>query len=145
MELFDVVNAIFHKTKWKEVPRTDKDRYFFMINRFLSIGLPRQASMFNIKHIPKEHVLDYWNRQLSRLYNKIPDWIYTKGQKASKNEINETKIDAEIVKLYCEFNKCSQEEFKMILKYAPKMLEEELPMYTQLLKSRKNIQSTNEE
>jgi hypothetical protein len=116
-----------------------------MINRFLSIGLPRQASMFNIKHIPKEHVLDYWNRQLSRLYNKIPDWIYTKGQKASKNEINETKIDAEIVKLYCEFNKCSQEEFKMILKYAPKMLEEELPMYTQLLKSRKNIQSTNEE
>lgn len=145
MELFDVVNAIFHKTKWKEVPRTDKDRYFFMINRFLSIGLPRQASMFNIKHIPKEHVLDYWNRQLSRLYNKIPDWIYTKGQKASKNEINETKIDAEIVKLYCEFNKCSQEEFKMILKYAHKMLEEELPMYNQLLKSRKNIQSTNEE
>jgi hypothetical protein len=144
MELFDVVNAIFHKTKWKEVARTDKDRYFFMINRFISIGVPKQASMFNIKHIPKEHVLDYWNRQLSRLYNKIPDWIYTKGQKASKNEKNDVNIDIEIIKLYCEYNKCSQEEFNMIQKFAPQILEQEIPMYSQLLKSKKNLQTNNE-
>ncbi len=144
MELFDVVNAIFHKTKWKEVSRTDKDRYFFMVNRFISIGLPKQASMFNIKHIPKEHVLDYWNKQLSRLYSKIPDWIYTKGQKASKKENAETNIDDEIIKLYCEYNECSREDFSMILKFAPDALEEELSMYSHLLKSKKNLQTTNE-
>ena len=64
MELFDVVKAVFSKTEWQNVSRIDKERYFFMVNRFMSIGLPKQASMFNIKHIPKEHVLDYWNRQV---------------------------------------------------------------------------------
>lgn len=137
MELFDVVKAIFSKTDWKKVSRYDKDRNFFMINRFISIGLPKQASMFNSKNIPKEHVLDYWNRQLSRIYNTIPQWIFTKGQKASKQENDKFKVDIELKKLFCEYNKCSFEEFDMLTQFSPKELQIELEMFNNILKAKK--------
>lgn len=143
MELFDVVNAVFSKTEWKKVSRTDKDKFFFMVNRFMSIGLPKQASMFNLKHIPKEHVLDYWNRQLSKLYNGIPNWIYTKGQKSSKEEaIDKMKVEPELMKFFCEKNKCSFSDFKLLLEINPKELQEELNTLNQVLKAR-NSKSNN--
>lgn len=138
MELFDVVKAIFSKTEWKKVSRYDKDRNFFMINRFISIGLPKQASMFNSKNIPKEHVLDYWNRQLSRLYSTIPSWIFTKGQRAAKQENEKINIDPELKKLFCEYNKCSHSEFDLLIKISPKDVELELDMYKRILKARRN-------
>ena len=138
MELFDVVNSIFSKTEWKKVSRYDKDRNFFMINRFISIGLPKQASMFNSKHIPKEHVLDYWNRQLSRLYSTIPSWIFTKGQKASKAENEKIKVDPQLKKLFCEYNKCSIQDFELLLSISQKDFENELEMYKNILKARKS-------
>lgn len=137
MELFDVVKAIFSKTDWKKVSRYDKDRNFFMLNRFISIGLPKQASMFNNKNIPKEHVLDYWNRQLSRLYSTIPQWIYTKGQKASKEENEKFKVDIELKRLFCEYNKCSFDEFDMLTQLSPKELQIELEMFNNILKAKK--------
>lgn len=138
MELFDVVKSIFSKTDWNNVSRYDKDRSFFMINRFISIGLPKQASMFNIKHIPKEHVLDYWNRQLSRLYSTIPSWIFTKGQKSTKAENEKLNVDPEVKKLFCEYNKCSFQEFDLLITIAQKEVEEELEMYSKILKARKS-------
>lgn len=137
MELFDVVKAIFSKKDWKEVSRIDKDRYFFMINRFISIGHPKQASIFNLRTIPKEHVLDYWNRQLSKLYNNIPSWIYTKGVNSSKAEAK-IKYDDDLIKMFCEHNKCSNAEYELILSISPKEVGEEMDMYYLMLKAKKN-------
>jgi hypothetical protein len=137
MELFDVVNSIFSKTEWKKVSRYDKDRNFFMVNRFMSIGLPKQASMFNKKHIPKEHVLDYWNRTLSRLYSTIPAWIFTKGQAASQKEKDLIEVDIELKKIFCEYNKCSFKDFDLLCNITPIEIEEELKMYKKILQSRK--------
>jgi hypothetical protein len=144
MELFDVVNAIFSKPDWKKVSRYDKDRNFFMINRFISIGLPRQASMFNSKFIPKEHVLDYWNRQLSKLYNGIPEWIFTKGEKASKNENEKFKVDLDLKKIFCEYTKCSFQEFDLLVSIDQKGVEKELEMYKNILKARKDSKFSEE-
>ncbi len=144
MELFDVVKAVFSKSEWKNVSRYDKDRNFFMINRFISIGLPKQASMFNSKYIPKEHVLDYWNRQLSKLYSTIPQWIFTKGQKASKEENEKFKVDLDLKKLFCEYNKCSFEEFDLLAKINQKDLEKELEMYKNMLKAKKESKFSEE-
>jgi hypothetical protein len=144
MELFDVVNAIFSKSDWKKVSRYDKDRNFFMINRFISIGLPRQASMFNSKFIPKEHVLDYWNRQLSKLYNGIPEWIFTKGEKASKDENEKFKVDLDLKKIFCEYTKCSFQEFDLLVSIDQKGVEKELEMYKNILKARKDSKFSEE-
>jgi hypothetical protein len=144
MELFDVVNAVFSKTEWKKVSRIDKEKYFFMVNRFMSIGLPKQASMFNIKHIPKSHVLDYWNRQLAKLYSRIPSWIYTKGEKASKEEKNKIKVDYDLMRFFCEKNECSISEFNLLLEINPKELQIELDMLEQVLKAR-NSRTSNKD
>jgi hypothetical protein len=138
MELFDVVNSLFSKTEWKKVSRYDKDRNFFMINRFISIGLPKQASMFNSKYIPKEHVLDYWNRTLSRLYSTIPSWIFTKGQKKAKKENDIIHVDIELKKIFCEYNKCSFKDFDLLCNISQHEIEEELEMYKKILQSRKS-------
>lgn len=144
MELFDVVKAVFSKTEWQNVSRIDKERYFFMVNRFMSIGLPKQASMFNIKHIPKEHVLDYWNRQLSKLYSRIPNWIYTKGEKASKEEKTKVKIDYDLIRFFCEHNKCSISDFNLLLEIDPPELQEELRQLEQILKAKHSKNSNKE-
>ena len=144
MELFDVVKAVFSKTEWQNVSRIDKERYFFMVNRFMSIGLPKQASMFNIKHIPKEHVLDYWNRQLSKLYSRIPNWIYTKGEKASKEEKSKVKIDYDLIRFFCEHNKCSTSDFNLLLEIDPPELQEELRQLEQILKAKHSKNSNKE-
>lgn len=135
MELFDVVKAIFSKRDWKEVSRSDKDRYFFMLNRFISIAHPKQSSMFNIRMIPKEHVLDYWNRQLTKLYNNVPSWIYTKGVKSTKSE-EKVKYDENLIKLFCEYNKCSRAEFELLLSISPEELKKDMEMYYLVLKAR---------
>jgi hypothetical protein len=115
-----------------------------MINRFISIGLPRQASMFNSKFIPKEHVLDYWNRQLSKLYNGIPEWIFTKGEKASKDENEKFKVDLDLKKIFCEYTKCSFQEFDLLVSIDQKGVEKELEMYKNILKARKDSKFSEE-
>ena len=142
MELFDVVKSIFSKKDWKKVSRIDKDKYFFMINRFISIGHPKQASIFNLRMISKEHVLDYWKRQLSKLYSTIPSWIYTKGVNSSKSEIK-IKYDDDLVKIFCEYNKCSKAEYELILSIHPKEVEKEMDMYCLMLKAKKNNNIVN--
>ena len=142
MELFDVVKSIFSKKDWKKVSRIDKDKYFFMINRFISIGHPKQAYIFNLRMISKEHVLDYWNRQLSKLYSTIPSWIYTKGVNSSKSEIK-IKYDDDLVKIFCEYNKCSKAEYELILSIHPKEVEKEMDMYCLMLKAKKNNNIVN--
>lgn len=140
MELFDVVNAIFSKEKWKEVSRIDKDKYFFMVNRFISIAHPKQASVFNLRTISKEHVLNYWNRQLSKLYKGIPNWVYTKGVGSSKSE-SKIKFDDDVVKMFCEYNKCSRAEFELVYSISQKEVEKEMDMYYLMIKAKnqKNI------
>ncbi len=127
MELFEVVNALFSKTAWESVSRIDKDRYFFMINRFMSINFPRQASMFNLKKIPKDAVLDYWHITMTRLYTRIPSWVYTKGQKAAAKEKDSGfKIEPDLLSFYCSFYQCTKNDVKMMMKFCPDILEADL-------------------
>lgn len=146
MELFEVVKALFSKDQWSKVSRVEKDRYFFMINRFMSINYPRQASMFNLRQIPKVHVLDYWHRQLSKIYNQIPNWVYTKGQTSAKEEKEGNwKIDPELAKTFCERNRCSMEELNLLKTIAPEELKGELHELEMLLKSRKEKKQATKE
>jgi hypothetical protein len=76
---------------------------------------------------------------LSRIYSGIPNWIYTKGEKSSKENLNDAlKVDAELIKFFCEKNECSVDEFKLLLEISPKDLKQELDMLEQILKSRKS-------
>lgn len=139
MELFDFVKALFSKNDWEKVSKIDKEKYFFIVNRFMCINFPRQASMFNIKHIPKIYVMDYWHTTLSKLYNTVPSWVYTKGQKSSKaDKEKDLSISDELVDLFCSKNQCSKSDLELLSQLYPDSLQPELEELELVLKSLKS-------
>ena len=54
----------------------------------MSINFPLQAQAFNHIKISQAETIDYWQGQLSKLYSRSPDWMYTKTGKKAKKKIS---------------------------------------------------------
>lgn len=103
-KLFDFVDVLFTRpAKYSEIPDYDKAKHFFMVNRFMSIANPVVADKFNHLRISQAKVLDYWHSQMTRIYNTVPPWMYTKT-KSDKSKDTETVKwpENETVKVYLE-------------------------------------------
>ena len=60
-ELIDVVKAITNKRhQWIDISESDKEKFFFIINRMLSRLYPEMAQNLNNKNIEKSIQLDIW-------------------------------------------------------------------------------------
>ena len=81
--LFDYIKLVFSKNEkdWKELSNTDKSRNFFMLNRFMAIKYPYQASHLCHYKIDPIAVSDYWHRIMSSQFSSTPNWIYAKTVK----------------------------------------------------------------
>ena len=88
MELFDFIKTLFKTTEYNKLKPYEKSKYFFMINRFMSINFPLQAQAFNHIKISQAETIDYWQGQLSKLYSRSPDWMSTKTGKKAKKKIS---------------------------------------------------------
>ena len=122
MELFDIVKTIFKADKeWDKVSRNDKVRNFFMLNRIMSIQFPSQANQFNHTKIMPRPVADWWHSTLSRHYNKMPNWIFTKTKKGvSKKETTDLKeADPEVEKFIRERFNVSKRELSDLKNFYP--------------------------
>jgi len=87
MELFEFVKILFEKPEeYKKLKQHEKAKFFFMVSRFCSINFPIQANMFNHIKISQAETLDYWHDNLTRLFKKVPHWIYVKTKGNSKKE-----------------------------------------------------------
>ena len=53
------------------------------------------------------------------------------------------KYDDDLVKIFCEYNKCSKAEYELILSIHPKEVEKEMDMYCLMLKAKKNNNIVN--
>lgn len=103
MELFDIIKTIFKSdSEWNKVSNSDKNRNYFMINRIMAIHFPIQADQFNRLKINPYPVVDWWHRTLSKSYNRVPTWIYTKTNKPKviKKVVNKTFEDFEEVEFF---------------------------------------------
>lgn len=88
MELFDFIKILFRPDEYAKLKQHEKSKYYFMLNRFMSINFPLQAQAFNHLKVSQAEAVDYWQGQLSKLYSRSPDWMYTKtGKKANKKKI----------------------------------------------------------
>lgn len=122
MELFDVIKKLFEpESSFKEVTDTEKRKYFFMINRILSIQYPHIANQFNHTRIDPVSTVNWWNSNLRGLYKTYPKWIFTSTKKA-KAEIN-IKIDPIILKLLSEKFQFSKKDIIQCYKFWPKEME----------------------
>lgn len=87
MELFDFIRVLFERpAEYAKLSRYEKSKHFFMTNRFMSISYPQVASAFNHIRIPQPEVMDYWHTSLTKIFQKVPGWIYVKTSKKGKKE-----------------------------------------------------------
>ena len=123
MELFDIIKTIFKSdTEWNKVSNSDKIRNYFMINRIMSINFPIQADQFNRNKISPYPVADWWHRTLSKNYNRVPEWIYTKTNKPKKNKPdNKIKLEGfdDIERWICERFQVSKRELNDLKNFYP--------------------------
>ena len=84
-DLFGFINTMFSKpAEFKKTKMHDRAKHFFMINRFMAIKHPVQASYFNNLKINPGQVVTYWQESLSKVYNRTPGWMYVKTAKAKE-------------------------------------------------------------
>lgn len=131
-ELIDVANAIFKdKNKWKDISDDDKEKFFFIFNRYFSKKYPDKSQLLNDKLINKVAALDTW--YLFMLNIPYPKWFWSKSESSKiKPEISED----EITQLMFELD-LKKEDIEILIKYYPKLIKEELKYYKDAKKPNK--------
>lgn len=83
-DLTEIVNSLFNKRdNWKSISNEDKEKNFFIINRFLSKNWPKHSQELNKKEMDKSVALDLW---FIFLKNKpYPKNFWHKGKLAKSN------------------------------------------------------------
>lgn len=136
IKLFDLIKIIFEKPKeWYKITNQDKRGNFFMINRFMAIKYPVEANQFNHIKITPDKSIDVWQSLMSRVYSKVPGWIFTKTKAVAvdKKKVSTYEPSEEVIKFYLERNKASMRDYND----AKKLMKETL--YIELEKIEKNL------
>jgi hypothetical protein len=124
MELFDIIKRIFDKKKplWDEIPKNDKIRNFFMVNRIMSINFPVQANQFNKLKITPNQVVDWWHDTLSTRFTKAPSWVYTQTKKSGSkksDKSSQTHNFEEVERFISQKMEISMKDLKQLKTFYP--------------------------
>jgi hypothetical protein len=143
IQLFDYIKLVFSKDEktWKALKNTDKTRNFFMLNRFISIQFPVQASFLSHYKIDPVAVSDYWHRTLSSKFTSTPKWIYAKTKKKADKEKDLNLPSNEMIKWYCEKNEMSRRDFDENVKFFGDSFLTELRSLEKIMKSQGALES----
>lgn len=114
IQLFDYTKLIFTATEkqWQEVKDTDKNRNFFMLNRFLSIKYPLQVSLLSHFRINSASTSNYWHSMLKRLYKSQPSWIFAKTKKKATEDKKKNLPSESMIKWWCQKHEMSRRDFE---------------------------------
>jgi hypothetical protein len=87
-ELIDVANAMFtNKRNWTNITDEDKEKFFFIFNRYFSKKYPDMSQLLNLKLIDKVSALNLWYGFM--LDKPFPKWFWSKSEKGEKLEVSE--------------------------------------------------------
>lgn len=79
-ELIDVANAMFkNKRDWVNITDEDKEKFFFIFNRYFSKMYPEKSQLLNLKNINKVSSMDLWYYFM--LKKPYPKWFWSKSTK----------------------------------------------------------------
>ena len=79
-ELIDVANAMFkNKRDWVNITDEDKEKFFFIFNRYFSKMYPEKSQLLNLKNIDKVSSMDLWYYYM--LNKPYPRWFWSKSEK----------------------------------------------------------------
>jgi hypothetical protein len=85
-ELIDVANAMFkNKREWGNITEEDKNKFFFIFNRYFCKKFPEKSQLLNLKNIDKATALDIWYYFM--LKQPYPKWFWSKSEIKSEKPI----------------------------------------------------------
>lgn len=126
--LFDIIKYLFtDSNKLNSVPTTILLKNAFMINRYMSIMYPQQANILQINKINQIEVIKFWSDFLKVYNNKVPGWVYTKGQKRSleETEMKKKDVSSSLIKSYCNYYNISIKDVNnALMMYYDEMVSE---------------------
>jgi hypothetical protein len=123
-ELIDVANALFRNKKdWKNISIEDKEKFFFIFNRYFSKKYPTNAQFLNNKNVDKSSSLDLWYYFM--LDKPYPNWFWSKSGKVDKSSLDSKDFNLLMTKL--QLNK--EDDLNFLIDKYPDFIEEELKFY----------------
>ena len=81
-ELIDVFKAMMRKGSWEKITVEEKEKNFFIFNRYFSKRYPEQAQLLNLKNIDKVVGMELWYQFMKT--EPYPDWFWSKSEKSDK-------------------------------------------------------------
>jgi hypothetical protein len=119
-----ILNAMFkYNYKYNDISDEDKESSFFMIQKKLAKGKPKNVKMFNNKSVDKCSVVDLWYLEYEG--KGEPDWYWQKSniqKEKSKPKKYKKEEKDNLMKIY----KISEEDFVYLEKYNEKELLDEI-------------------
>ena len=128
-ELIDVANAMFRdKKNWNKIKDEDKDKFFFIFNRFFSKKYPTKSQLLNNKNVDKSTSLDLWYYFM--LDKPYPNWFWSKSTKFEKTDIP----DSDFKLLFLKLGLNKEQDLIYLLDNYPDLIQEELKFYKTKIK-----------
>jgi len=81
-ELIDVFKAMMQRGSWDKITVEEKEKNFFIFNRYFSKVYPEQAQLLNLKNIDKVVGMELWYQFMKT--EPYPDWFWSKSEKSDK-------------------------------------------------------------
>ena len=82
-EITDVANAMFRSRDRNLISSEDKEKFFFIFNRYFAKRYPEKAQMLNFKGMDKAAAMDIWFAFMKT--QPYPDWFWSKSPKMEKD------------------------------------------------------------
>jgi hypothetical protein len=131
MALIDVTNALFKdKSNWNRISDDEKEKNFFIINRFMSKKFPEKSKLLNDKLINKVSAMDTWF--IFMLSQPYPNWFWSKSETKKDKKFTEE----EILYISKEFD-IELKDIPIILKYYYQSIEDEIVFFRNAKKQNK--------
>jgi len=123
-ELIDVANAMFRNKKdWKNITDLDKEKFFFIFNRYFSKKYTTKSQLLNNKNIDKSSALDLWYYYM--LDKPYPNWFWSKSPKFDKSELD----DKDFKLLFEKMGLNKEDDLIYLIQNYPDIIMEELKFY----------------
>jgi hypothetical protein len=128
-ELIDVANAMFRNKKdWKNITDLDKEKFFFIFNRYFSKKFTTKSQLLNNKNVDKSTSLDLWYYFM--LDKPYPNWFWSKSPKFEKTDIP----DSDFKLLFLKLGLNKEQDLIYLLDNYPDLMQEELKFYKTKIK-----------
>lgn len=126
-ELIDVFNAMIKRGNWEAITVEEKEKNFFIFNRYLSKMYPKKAQLLNLKNIDKVVAMELWYQFM--LTQPFPIFFFSKSDTKDKSVLTKKEYKMLLVSL-----KIKPDDLDYLIEKHFDFIKEELSLLVKLYK-----------